>query len=738
MIEIKKLTKIYHTKDEASLALNNISITFPKKGFVALTGQSGSGKTTLLNILGGFLPFEEGEMYIFGKDALTFQKEDWQDYQRRYIGFIFQDYGLIEDYTVLDNVLVSLVILGLNKEEALERAHKYLKLVELDDLCRQKAKNLSSGQKQRLSIARTIAKEPKIILCDEPTANLDPDNSIQIMRILAEISKNTLVIVSTHNYEDAKGYANYFVRLYNGEIISYEEKNPLTDDNVNEPIEREAKGFDLYKLYLRNRFSRLIINNLFVMIVTILLVIMLTVFIYNLDTSQAMKTQSDLFNNLNSNELLIMNNDGSQIDEDKLQQLLKIKHVTAYDTYGLGSDTSYYYREGIDYRYEVKINKVDTISGPIEYNTYELNKFAKNLFIKSYAGHISEANLQAGKLPEDVLDVVAPSGYNVGDTIKVFIDNFAAIGNNALELEFNVCGVLKDSDDNLYFSDSFMRQMDFINYVTYEKAFTFYSKYYKSLVQKTAQFTVIPLYLGNILELAEDEIIMSSNAKDYFGGTWPTRYNYIGIMAPNYFTDRSVTVTFDSEKASDNIGQKFVLVSKEIYDKYDVNYQHKYARIYVDEYPYLKDVIEEIANLGYDVLSPFTASSSSFDESKMKRRSTSLIISISAIFVLYIIYYFYFIIVDKRKRKEQMVMKAQGASIKNFDVINNLDILFSTTVSLLLGFIASMIITNNISYLKEAYKFVRFYHVLLIIGLLLAFDLLIMFMIKNKLKKRMM
>ena len=247
MLKIVNLTKIYHTADEGSLALKNISIKFPEKGFVAITGESGSGKTTLLNVISGFVSYEEGDFFVDGVDFLSFSPEDVEKYRRNDIGFVFQDYHLIESYTVLDNLVEDLLLHGVKIKEAKKRSLDILKRFGLIDLKSLKARSLSSGQKQKLAIARALVKEPKIILCDEPTANLDPETGLQILAILKEYADNHLVIVSTHNYEDAQGFATHFIRVYKGVLTAYETIKEVEQTPVVAEEKKKSSVLNIFK-----------------------------------------------------------------------------------------------------------------------------------------------------------------------------------------------------------------------------------------------------------------------------------------------------------------------------------------------------------------------------------------------------------------------------------------------------------------------------------------------------------
>jgi len=733
MIELVNLTKIYHTDSEGSIGLKNISIKFPERGFVCLTGQSGSGKTTLLSVLSGFQPYEEGDMFIDGVDALSYTDEDWQKYQKNDIGFIFQDYGLIESYKVIDNVIVTLTILGLNKNDAKNRAIKYLKLVHLEDVMYQKANSLSSGQKQRLSIARAIAKEPKIILCDEPTANLDPDNSLEVMQILGEISKERLVITSTHNYEDAKDVADYFVRLYKGNLVSFDKIKGYSNEIVEVKENGKPSPFDLFITYFKNRKIRFFTSIFFRVILVSLLFILLSMFLYNIDDANTKILSQDIFNNINKTELLMMKSNKEEISDSEFDKISKISHVTGYDKMGLASDINYYYRDEIDYKTEVKTKYIQKPDEIIEYNEYVLNKFNKSLYTKSSNGHIKTSDLKEGTMPQGFYDVVASSEYKLGDEIKVYFDDYTSLGVHEFNFTFKVCGVLNNKSDDLYFSESFLRQLDFIQYASSKVTFYFHYDYYDLDLRKniSANYSFIPLLDES---LNKNEMIIAKDYYDSFLGRFPKSYNQTFIFNNDY--EISEIVSFGKDvKTSENISGKFIFVSKDIYDNYMSKYLVSYSRIYVDEYPYLNDVIDDVSNLGYDVISPYRASSNKYDSKKVSSRNVTLIISIIAIIMVALVYYAFSIIYDNMKKREERVFLNQGASSSILFKLTAIENTLSVAFGLILGISLYLVIRLFNEYLFEAFKYLRFYHYLIIIAIIIVLTLLSLLASKSKINK---
>lgn len=187
--------------------------------FVAITGESGSGKSTLLNVISGLDTYEEGEMFVCGEDTTAYTTEDYELYRKTYIGNIFQDFNLINSYTVYQNIEVVMLLNGKKRSECKERILELLDKVGLSEYRRTKVSKLSGGQKQRVAIARALAKDAPIIVADEPTGNLDSASAASVMETLSKVSADKLVVIVTHNYEQAEPYVTRKITMHDGKII---------------------------------------------------------------------------------------------------------------------------------------------------------------------------------------------------------------------------------------------------------------------------------------------------------------------------------------------------------------------------------------------------------------------------------------------------------------------------------------------------------------------------------------
>lgn len=224
MLQLKEIKKYYKVGETTTKALDGVSVAFRKKEFVAILGPSGSGKTTMLNVIGGLDNYDSGDMIINGKSTKDFKDSDWDAYRNNSIGFVFQSYNLIGHLGIIENVELGMTLSGVSRDEKRKKAEESLRRVGLTDHMHKKPNQLSGGQMQRVAIARALANDPDILLCDEPTGALDTETSVQIMKLIEELSNEKLVIMVTHNPELAHEYTDRIIEFSDGKIVS--DSNP--------------------------------------------------------------------------------------------------------------------------------------------------------------------------------------------------------------------------------------------------------------------------------------------------------------------------------------------------------------------------------------------------------------------------------------------------------------------------------------------------------------------------------
>jgi ABC-type lipoprotein export system ATPase subunit/ABC-type lipoprotein release transport system permease subunit len=254
-----KLNKIFKKfkigNKETFTALSDINIGFEKGEFVSVVGPSGSGKSTLLNLIAGLDTPTSGELLIAGKSSKKFKKRQWDLYRKNNIGFIFQNFNLIEHLTASENIEIVMNLIGLSIVERKRRTKELLKRVGLERYAEHKPSELSGGQKQRVAIARALANDPDIILADEPTGALDKKTGKQIMDLLSSIAKDKLIIMVTHNNTLAEDYSSRIVRMKDGQIesdISFKEVEINKNKSALKKKNRSMSFYESFKLSLRN------------------------------------------------------------------------------------------------------------------------------------------------------------------------------------------------------------------------------------------------------------------------------------------------------------------------------------------------------------------------------------------------------------------------------------------------------------------------------------------------------
>lgn len=219
MIRTENLTRIFRTEEIETIALNGVNINVEDGEFVAIMGPSGCGKSTLLNILGLLDSPTEGKYWLNNEEVAHLKERERTAYRKGRIGFVFQNFNLIDELTVEENVDLQLKYLGVGKAERKERVLEILRKVKLSHRAKHYPHQLSGGQQQRVAIARAVVGKPSIILADEPTGNLDSKNGMEVMQLLSELNEEgTTIVMVTHSKHDAT-YASRIINLFDGQVV---------------------------------------------------------------------------------------------------------------------------------------------------------------------------------------------------------------------------------------------------------------------------------------------------------------------------------------------------------------------------------------------------------------------------------------------------------------------------------------------------------------------------------------
>lgn len=345
MLKLVNVSKYYSSNNVIALGLRKVNLEFRSNEFVAIVGESGSGKTTLLNVICGIDTYEEGEIYLNGEETSYFTVSDMENFRKKYVAFVFQNYNLIDSYTVLQNVEAPLVLAGYPKREIRSRAMEIIRRVGLEKHIHHKATKLSGGQKQRVVIARALAKNAPIIAADEPTGNLDSASAKQIVELLHEIAVDKLVIVVTHDYEQVKDYATRKIRIFDGEIVEDVEVAPAAKKDLPRIPDAESK------LSLRDYLAIAVRNLLAVPKKSILMVVIFTVFsffvalaygAFNASMRDFENFGNQYFYNTSITRIVVRKTDKSAFTEADLAELLDDSAVKSYIAADYLLDTTLY------------------------------------------------------------------------------------------------------------------------------------------------------------------------------------------------------------------------------------------------------------------------------------------------------------------------------------------------------------------------------------------------------------
>ena len=399
MFKLVDVSKYYNSNGIVTIALEHINLEFKKGDIVAITGESGSGKSTLLNILCGNDSYDEGEIYFNGNETSYFDNNDLDNFRNKYVGFIYQNYNIIDSYTVLQNVMFPLLIKGVKYKEAKNKALELINKVGLKDRINHKGTKLSGGEKQRVVIARALASDPKILACDEPTGNLDSKTSKEIINLIKEVAKDKLVLIVSHNYNEVKDIATRKVTLVDGRVIEDKILNEVDEIKDEEMVlEKQQLSLKNILLFTKNNIFATPKKTLFaIMVLFAMSFVILSLFqLINLSYNNATISNTSNAIYYGPDYLVFNKKNKEAFNEDDLLKLTNLN----YDFNYLEISNNINLTSNIDHFYYLNfVPKYEEIKGEIPTNSNEAliivnNYYANNLDIYSrYIGKECNINI---------------------------------------------------------------------------------------------------------------------------------------------------------------------------------------------------------------------------------------------------------------------------------------------------------------------------------------------------------
>ena len=632
LLRLDGLSKYYTATQSVVMGLNHISLTFRRGEFVAITGESGSGKSTLAHVLGGILPYESGEMFLHGAPTSHYDSTDWERYRRDHISFISQNYGILAGCSVLENVVSALRLSGMDKHTAKEKARDILQEVELWNLHNRRAAKLSSGQKQRLSIARALAKPASILIADEPTGNLDPENSAKVIELLARAARERLVILITHEFSEAEHCATRHIALQDGQIVMDAPLQPCAEATTPTHAPRHTRKHKLSpyvtRLQLSGRPVWSVLVLLFFTLTAFAVFAFLGTFVVNIDDTNTRVYDSTAFPNGARTRIVILRSDQAPMTDADRQTILSTEYVTALEPYGYVSDVNYAYREGIDYEYRYSSQSSGSIHDTERFVHTSLKILNGTPFLQTIpmlAGN--REFLTAGRLPEHAYEVVMAGDPSlIGTKLPIFLQDKKNWSSSCkIELHVEVVGVT-DYGSGVYFHEDIGRAFnDYFACQNHELLFLY------------------------AFDLADDQLRMS---KDNYSKAikWENysldlrrsdipdeiydKKNPEHIVSLNLICEENGNLADGLSPTHNSFYNGYFEVSRNSFNTLISSDACGQVCITIEDYAYTDRVLEQLRGMGYIALSPFREGSTKVNAQLAEERVQTLTLCAAALLLV--------------------------------------------------------------------------------------------------------
>lgn len=667
MLKLENVSKIYYTNGIVATGISKVNLELNIGEFVVITGESGSGKSTLLNVISGIDSYEEGEMYINGKETSHYTEKDFEEYRKKYIANIFQSFNLINSYTVYQNVELVLLLNGYKRKQIKKKVLDIIDKVGLTKFKNTKVSKLSGGQKQRVAIARAIVKDTPIIVADEPTGNLDTKSAYEIIELLKNVAKDKLVVIVTHNIEQVEKYATRIIKMHDGRMIQNTEiKNINEDSKITQASGKNITIPNQYRLGIRNTFNIFSKFILLFIVFTFMSVAFLAEYSAFKLVEHSTEESSGYSANLRdiSKERILINKQNrepfTEDDYSKIKQLSNIDYIVEDD---ISLDTEFILRN-------------DTL------NTYgyikDINNFKGNLDIGRMPENDDEIILKANKddytitqMLDETLnsEISLQKSYREGDTIKTV----------------KIVGIQYNENNTIY--DRTFYVSNEVKKIVRSYVHNQYSDMKTLLNDKYVQYTI---------ETSENvepgTAIVNDDLKYQFKNNKIINQN-INISVSNIYyednIDLTITKTFTKSNLKKLTGytdysyyQNAIIINPDDYNSlYDKpSYQ---SSVYVKDASIIDQTMSELENLG---LKPKKATDFKveYENESQIVKIFKVVVTIFVIIVVFFISYLIISIILKSRNIYYTTLRMLGATSKSTRKILNIELFINSTLSYLM------------------------------------------------------
>ncbi|MEG2351548.1 MAG: ABC transporter ATP-binding protein [Bacilli bacterium] len=714
MLKLKNVSKFYYNKGIVTSGFSKVNLEFTIGEFIVITGESGSGKSTLLNVISGLDTYEEGEMYINDEETSHYTETDFEDYRKKYIGNIFQNFNLVNSYTVYQNIELILLINGYKGHVVKEKVLDIIKKVNLQKYKNTKVSKLSGGQKQRVAIARALAKETSIIVADEPTGNLDSKAAEGIVKLLHEISKDKLVVVVTHNYDQFSNYATRKIKMHDGKVSEDKKiKEVDVSTTLQENNYKKITLFNKIRLGVRNTFN--IIPKFALLLAVFLFIVFAISSEYTIlkkqDNEVNKQGYNQFFNNYSENRIVIKKKDNSQFNNEDYENIKSLSNVKTLikddallDSYvNLDKDNFYFWGHSQSIStFEGKVDKGrmpksdDEIIVQGRKNDYYLSKNLNKLFDVEYNISINNNNLNS------MVKIVGIKYFDKGDP----------------------------SENKVYVSESVL---DGFRKITYQN-FSLIESTLNGKSFKSEQYSSINRIVPND-KVGRGEALVSEDLNTICNKS-NCKNSVINISASNlYYTDNiNLKITNMYNKSTHkrltglqnydfHVGE--IYINSADYDTLFVkgNYQ---SSVFVKDVKEINDTVNKL-NDNYQTLVLKDALAKSDGSTQIMSIFRVVLITILT-FVLFFISYFIIKLILKSRNVYFSTLRILGSSKKDSKSI--LDVELFSVINIAYGIFIGLIllVNNNVissSYIKDLLTYLNITDYVLIYVILIAMSYLI-------------
>lgn len=697
MLKLENVSKYYYNNGIIAVGFSKVNLELKLGEFVVITGESGSGKSTLLNVISGLDSYEDGEMFINGKETSHYTEKDFEDYRRKYIANIFQSFNLVNSYTVYQNIELVMLLNGYKKYKVKKQILKIIDEVGLTKFKNTKVSKLSGGQKQRVAIARAMVKDTPIIVADEPTGNLDTESAKDVLEILKRVAKDKLVVMVTHNIEQVEQYATRVIKMHDGRIIENNEIKKIEEEPKIEASKyKNLTLFNKFRLGIRNTFN---IKSKFVLLLVVF-AFMSTALVAEYGSFKAAEedsldegVSSWVLQDTSKERILVRKQDKTAfIDSDleNIKALSNINTVVENDMF-IDSYISLQKQENdsmVYYSYSGSCKDISNFSGNLEYGRMPEND--------------SEVIISMNKNDYDLnqgIDNVLNQQYTIYDpTGRTDIKTVTVVGIVFNEKKY-------DYNSTIYVDKGILDSLRvYLN--------QYYSKLKILANDKYKNYEIVPT------DKVESGCAYVNDAEKYNYKNDRIRGTKLNITATNIYYEKELELTITNTFTEYNF--KRLTGLKDYYRNYNslfINTEDYYSMfdepsyqisVYVKDKNTIDQTMQELNNMGLT-----TKKASDFEvnynaESYKFIKIIRTVVTIVVLIVLFFISYFIIRVILKSRNVYFTTLRMLGANVRTIRAVLDIELfnIYTIAYALLMGF--CYMLNENIIEIQVATKILKY------------------------------